>query len=224
MLSNQNIFLKYSFFTLGFLFVYHWVSFVIFWFYYYNATHSVAIFFSESLTFVFIFTQKMKLLMEDLQKLTNGQITPSKYISYRTSFVETLSYFFTINRIYGSLFLANFFVMGLLSAIFTLYLVIPYQIEIGQRFFLFVIVFYSMLIIFVIHWHLAKCIYRIHRPGRWLFKLMITMHCKTGLLRVKIKLLSDLITFNVLQANRHYGLTYGRFGLISMIAFTKVCF
>lgn len=215
--------MEYSYCTLAFLFIFHWLSFILFWFYYYNATYAVAIFFSESLTFVYIFSLKMKLLMEVLRKLTNGQLPPSEYTPYRTSFVETLSYFFTINRIYGSIFLASFLVMGFLSAIFTLYLLIPYQIEIGQQIFLIAIVVYSMLIIFVIHWHLAKCIHRIHRPGRWLFRLMITMHCRTGLLRVKIKLLSDLMTFNVLQANRHYGLTYGRFGLISMMAFTRVC-
>lgn len=221
--KNWSIFIEYSFHTLTFLIVYHCVSFVVFWSYYYNVTHSLSIFFSESLTFVYIFNIKMKLLKEDLRKLSNGQTNPKKYLTYRTSFVKTLLYFFTINQVYGPIFLACFLVVGFLSIMITLYLVVFNRMKFEQFLFLLIVVIYTMLIIFGIHWHLAKCIRCIHRPGWWLFKLMTQINCKTGLIRVKIKLLIDLLTFNVLQTNRFYGFTYGHFGLISMMAFTKVC-
>lgn len=166
----------------------------------------------------------MRKLVISLQKLTNGQFTFKKYMNYRTSFVKTLSYFFSVNQVYGPLFLACFLVVGLLSIMFTLFMVIwSHQMKIEQWFFLVSMVVYTIIIIFVIHWHLAKCIRRIHRPGRRLYRLMIKIHCRTEMFRVKMKLLVDLITFNVLDANRQYGFTYGNFGLISMIAFTKVC-
>src|SRR5699024_40211 len=78
---------------------------------------------------------------------------------------------------------------------------------------------YDICFVFVIHFLLAFYSKQIHKPAKPLIDLSVANQHRIGHFRTRLRLTLDI---EQLHTQNQYGFTYGKYGLISLNAFSKV--
>lgn len=195
-----------------------------FGFYFFNICHCFTLGFAFVLTLLKVFFAKMKQLFSVLGDLTGKSVSTTKlnlveFGRYRALYIKTLAFFFSLNRMYGRVFLANLLGLCPSNVIMTLWMILGLVDAENNLFFVFFIV-YQYLFIFAIHLLLTFCSKHIHRPVKALIHMLVhTTKNGIGNIRSRIRLSNDIFA---LHTQNRYGFTYGNFGLISLAAFAKI--
>lgn len=141
--------------------------------------------------------------------------------SYLHKFTKTVSYFFSVNQMFGRIFTSILLIYCPTNVLMTLWMLEGY-IPMKNMFVAAFFITYQVVIIFIFHLKLTKCTEYIHQPISRLFSILLQFsHCHKQklLLRKRFYFCPHIMALNT---KNRYGFTYGNYGLISIQAFSKV--
>lgn len=146
------------------------------------------------------------------------------FANFRKHYVATLVYFVAVNRVFGKLYLANLACLMPVNVLTSVYMLIGSDQHLGNRFIVYFWIVYFCNYLFVMHLLLAQCTKCIHRPGKRLLRIAAMPDDGGSRPRMGIRCRIGIDScIAVVHTKKKYGFTYGPFGLVSMMAFTKVC-
>ena len=146
-------------------------------------------------------------------------VTAIRFNQFHRHLVHTLVYLRHGNQMYGRLFLAYLVVNCPISA-FAFTWIIHRAVEPDKVVFIAMIVGYQFNGIFGVHLFLSLITKHIHKPSFVMMSLMARSLWKTRTqLRTMLKLDGAIL---VLHTQNRYGFNYGKFGLVTLAAFSKV--
>ena len=167
-------------------------------------------------------------LQQQFDQLVHFRFDRQLYSQYRHRMIQNLAFFFTINRMYGRLFLACVVSFAPSSAAMAMW--ITRDIIIGgdtnnnsliKSLNMFFFTIYQLVFVMLIHLALTRCTQLIHEPVKVLIATFVHNQHRTGDLRSRIKLIGDIDRLNI---KNRYGFTYGKYGLVTLEAFVKVIY
>ena len=142
------------------------------------------------------------------------QYPPITYVMF--IYKKTMQYIFDINPIYGEVFIVYLATNLPISALF----VIDIILGVGGLFFRVIVTFMiisQILDIFLIHFLIANRNSQLNFHSKQIQSLPFHYNFNPN---IKFRLNLFIQTFHT---KKKYGITYGRFGLITLFAFSKVC-
>ena len=139
---------------------------------------------------------------------------PISYVMF--IYKRTLQYVFNINPLYGEVFIVYLATNFPINVLFVMDLIFGVGGELFRLIATFVIIS-QILIIFLFHFLTANRNSQLNSQSKQILKL--PFHHKFNS-NNKFRLNLFIQTFH---SKRKYGITYGRFGLITLFAFSKVC-
>jgi hypothetical protein len=190
--------------------------------YYIVTCHSLSINISCMITLlrmVFIkFEQCYRQILLPIARPNRFSLTA--YFYFRLKHIETLLFFFKVNKSFGKLFVA-YMALALPGHLVLQFSVLRGNKEIQNKILACFFIGYVFLYSFAIHLFLVFSIKHIHRPSKPLLHIMACNQQRSERVPfgTRLKLCHQIYA---LHTRRRYGFTYDLFGLVSMIAFIKV--
>ena len=142
------------------------------------------------------------------------QYPPITYVMF--IYKKTIQYIFNINPIYGEVFLVYLITNLPVNALFVMDLILG----VGSLFFRVIaaiVINTQILVIFLIHILIANRNSQLNFQSKLILKLPFHYRFYPN---IKFRLNLFIQAFH---SKRKYGITYGRFGLVTLFAFSKVC-
>ena len=140
-------------------------------------------------------------------------------LKYFRSHTETLKIIVHQNRIYGMAFFAYLLITMPLNALLTLSVLLPGKVQLENRIFLGFMAVSQFIYIFGIHLMCAIYTKKIHSNSRRLIHLNVLYATRMTSTSLRLKLALYIEKFHTRNC---YGISYGKFALITFIAFAKV--
>lgn len=144
--------------------------------------------------------------------------------TFRRNLAQTLHYFAPFNRMYGRIFITFLVVNGPING-YLLVLIVTGRVSHHSAIFLALNTLLSAICLFVVHFYLVTFSRHFHRPASVLFNKSVVQRPRGGcwlqLERTRSRLRLSNLTCALYTKNQ-YGITYGKFGLVTLQTFSKV--
>ncbi|KAH9397366.1 hypothetical protein TYRP_003677 [Tyrophagus putrescentiae] len=194
------------------------LSFVEQLFYHLIFTLAGALFLFSILTHLYILSLFVSSSKKGLNKKNLNRFC---FTFYHRHLVSIFGYFREYNVVYGRLFVVFIFVNAPINVYITSTLVYGNDdVSVIGTAYLLIYAFMQVVGLFVIHLGLVTFSKRIHAPNRHLLQINYRLEevvSKSGL-GTKLKLVNCLVA---MSARRPYGITYDRFGLVTLATFAR---
>ncbi len=165
---------------------------------------------------------KLRQMATFLKKTVRKQFTPEKLNIYRRWQVEVLQLFSEYNHLYGWIFAVFLLINCPVNVYFVSILLYSSQnISFIGRLYMGVYTAVQLFSLFILHWYLLGFSQRFHAPALLVHQLTITSYKINSCSKSLSFLVKVAHYFSAYHTAQQYGVTYARFGRVTMQTFVR---